>query len=352
MFGPKNGLFAGLAALAFTAAVAGQDRQAAPEPAGIIERLDPALDAILPSSARIEKIATGFQFTEGPLYVRAGYLLFSDIPANTIHKWTPDGGAVEFRRPSGYDGTDAPRGAFVGSNGLASDREDRIIVCEHGNRRVTRLEKNGARTVLAARYDGKRLNSPNDAVVKSDGSIYFTDPPSGLRGQDRDPAKELPFNGVYRITRDGQVILLTKEITRPNGLAFSPDEKFLYVANADRARKAWLRFPVKPDGTLGTGSTFFDASAQTEEGVPDGMKVDAKGNLYCAGPGGLWIFSPDGRHLGTIKPPEIPANVQWGKYARTNREAAMASGDRADTLYITARTSIYRVRTTAWGLQR
>lgn len=351
MFGAKIGLFVRLAALALSVAAAGQERPPAPEPLGIIERLDPALDAILPPSARIERIATGFQFTEGPVYMREGYLLFSDIPANVIRKWTPDEGAVEFRRPSGYDGTDAPRGAFFGSNGLSSDRQGRIIVCEHGNRRVTRLEKSGAVTVLAATYDGKRLNSPNDVVVKSDGSIYFTDPPSGLRGQDQDPAKELPYNGVYRIAQDGRVILLTKEITRPNGLAFSPDEKFLYVANADRARKAWLRFEVKPDGMLGPGAVFFDASARTEEGVPDGMKVDAKGNLYCAGPGGLWIFSPGGRHLGTIKPPEIPANVQWGKYARTNREAALAPGDQADTLYITARTSIYRVRTTAWGVR-
>ena len=343
MFGRTIGLPVTALALAVVAAA---------QELGTIERLDPALDAILPAPARIEKIAGGFQFTEGPLYMRDGYLLFSDIPANVIRKWTPDEGAVDFRRPSGYDGAGAPRGAFVGSNGLAADRQGRLIICEHGNRRVTRLEKNGALTVLAATYDGKRLNSPNDAVVKSDGSIYFTDPPSGLRGQDQDPAKELPFNGVYRVSPDGRVILLTKEITRPNGLAFSPDEKFLYVANADRARKAWLRFEVNAAGLLGPGAMFFDASTRTEDGVPDGMKVDAQGNLYCAGPGGLWIFSPDGRHLGTIKPPETPANVQWGKYARTNREAAMAPGEKADTLYITARTSIYRVRTATSGVLR
>ncbi|MBZ5582875.1 MAG: SMP-30/gluconolactonase/LRE family protein [Acidobacteriia bacterium] len=284
--------------------------------------------------------------------MRSGYLLFSDIPGNVIRKWTPDDGAADFRRPSGYDGDDAPRGAFVGSNGLAADRQGRIIICEHGNRRVTRLEKNGAVTVLAATYGGKRLNSPNDVVVKSDGSIYFTDPPSGLRGGDNDAAKELPFNGVYRVTPEGKITLLTKEITRPNGLAFSPDEKFLFVANADRARKAWLRFAVRRDGTLGPGALFFDASSRTEDGVPDGMKVDAKGNLYCAGPGGVWIFSPEGRHLGTIKPPETPANVQWGKYARSNREAAMAAGEKADTLYITARTSLYRVHTATWGIIR
>jgi gluconolactonase len=307
------------------------------------------LDAILPPSAQIEKIAAGFQFTEGPLYIRAGYLLFSDIPGNVIRKWTPDGRVVDFRRPSGYDAADAPRGAFIGSNGLAADRQGRILICEHGNRRVTRLEKNGALTVVAAKYEGKRLNSPNDVVVRSDGSVYFTDPPSGLRGGDQDPAKELPFNGVYSVSPDGKITLLTKAITRPNGLAFSPDEKFLYVANADRASKTWLRFELRPDGSLGPRTLFFDASSRTEDGVPDGMKVDAKGNLFCAGPGGVWIFSPDGRHLGTIKPPETPANLQWGKYARSNSEAAMAPDEKADTLYITARTSIYRIRTATWG---
>jgi gluconolactonase len=321
-------------------------------PLGTIERLDPAIDALVPASARIEKLGSGFQFTEGPLYSPEGYVLFSDIPANTIYRWTPDEGTADYRGSAGYDGTDAPQGAFIGSNGLTLDPAGRLIICEHGNGRMTRLEKNGTVTVLAARFEGKRLNSPNDAVYKSDGSLYFTDPPYGFSKQDEDPKKELKFNGVYRLGTDGKLTLLTKELTRPNGLAFSPDEKYLYVSNSDAARKVWMRYEVKPNGSLGEGRIFFDATSNQEAGLPDGLKVDVNGNLYCAGPGGVWVLSPEGKRLGTIKFPETATNLHWGKYASTNAEAPMLPGEKADTLYVTAGTGLYRVRLGVHGNPR
>jgi gluconolactonase len=304
---------------------------------GKIVRIDAALDKLVAADARIEKLAGGFGFTEGPVWMRGGFLMFSDIPSNTIHKWTPDGKVTAFRKPSGYDGADAPAGAFIGSNGLTLDKDGRLTICEHGNRRMTRLEKDGKLTVLADKYEGKRLNSPNDAVYKSDGALYFTDPPYGLVKQDEDPQKELKFNGIFRLA-GGKLQLLSRELTRPNGLAFSPDEKVLYVANSDARRKIWMRYEVGGNGTLANGKVFVDVTARTEEGVPDGMKIDRAGNLYCTGPGGVWVFSPAGKHLGTIAPPETPANLHWG------------DAD-ARTLYITARTSLYRVRMNVAGIR-
>ncbi len=311
---------------------------------GSVERLDPAFDRIVPASAKIEKVADGFKFTEGPIWIHAGYLLFSDIPNNSIMKWTPDGKVTVFMHPSGYRGTSPFKGPESGSNGLTLDRQGRLTIAEHANRRVTRLEKDDKTlTVLAEKYEGKRLNSPNDLVWKSDGSLYFTDPPYGLQTQrDDDPLKELPFNGVFRIAPAGKGEWkpepLIKDLTRPNGIAFSPDEKFLYIAVSDSARKVWMRYEVKPDGTLGPGKVFFDATASKEEGAPDGMKVDRRGNVYGTGPGGVWVFSPQGKHLGTIKTPEIPANCNWGD----------ADGK---TLYMTARTGLYRIRLNIPGVR-
>jgi len=292
-------------------------------------RVDPAIDQIVPASPAIQKLAEGLVFTEGPVWIRQGYLLFSDVPSNVIYKWTGDSKVEVFRKPSGYNGTDAPAGAFIGSNGLTLDRQGRLIICEHGNGRITRLEKDGKLTVLADKYEGKRLNSPNDAVYKKDGALYFTDPPYGFVKQDEDPKKELKFNGVYRLA-GGKLQLLYRELTRPNGLAFSPDEKYLYVANSDPQRKIWMRFEVTSAGGLANGKVFYDVTNQTADGLPDGMKIDQKGNLYCTGPGGVWIFSPAGKHLGTIQPPETPANLAWGD----------ADGK---TLYITARKGLYRI---------
>jgi gluconolactonase len=292
-------------------------------------RVDPAIDQIVPASPAIQKLAEGLVFTEGPVWIRQGYLLFSDVPSNVIYKWTGDSKVEVFRKASGYNGTDAPAGAFIGSNGLTLDRQGRLIICEHGNGRVTRLEKDGKLTVLAGKYEGKRLNSPNDAVYKKDGALYFTDPPYGFVKQDEDPKKELKFNGVYRLA-GGKLQLVYRELTRPNGLAFSPDEKYLYVANSDPQRKIWMRFEVTSAGGLANGKVFYDVTNQTADGLPDGMKIDQKGNLYCTGPGGVWIFSPAGKHLGTIQPPETPANLAWGD----------ADGR---TLYITARKGLYRI---------
>ena len=297
---------------------------------GTIERLDPALDAVVPPAARIEKIAEGFEFTEGPVWHPDGYLLFSDPNANKIWRWTPDGELSVFRAKSGYKGIDAGEYGQPGSNGLALDREGRLTICEHGNHRVTRLEKNGVLTVLADRYEGKRLNSPNDLVFRSDGALYFSDPPFGLPRFHDDPRRESPYTGVYCLV-GGALRLVSNDLTGPNGLVFSPDEKFLYVTNWDPAKKVVMRYEAAPDGTLSNGRVFFDMGAAPESEALDGIEADAQGNLFVSGPGGVWVLSPDGRHLGTIRCPELPANFAWGD----------ADGG---ALYMTARTGLYRMR--------
>jgi sugar lactone lactonase YvrE len=264
-----------------------------------------------------EQIASDLKFTEGPVWHPDGYLLFSDIPADIIYKWTTDGKLGVFLSPSGN------------SNGLTFDKQGRLIACEHGNRRVTRIEADGKVVSLAEKYDGKRLNSPNDVVVKSDGSIYFTDPPYGIQPDQQ----ELSFNGVYRISPDGVLTLLVNDIDRPNGLVFSPDEKVLYIA--DTARKHVKAFDVKLDGTLANGRVFADLSAEKVDG-PDGMKVDVKGNLYVTS-GVTWVFDNSGKHLGDIVTPEPPANCAFG-------------GSDNKTLFITARTSVYKVQLKVVGI--
>ncbi|HEV2176267.1 MAG TPA: SMP-30/gluconolactonase/LRE family protein [Terriglobia bacterium] len=321
--------------------------------AGSIERLDPALDRIVPLDAKIEKLADGFKFTEGPVWTHSGFLLFADIPNNRIMQWTPPGALSVFMQPSGYTGAEPFKGKEPGSNGQTLDLQGRLTVAGHARRNVWRLESldpGAPITVLADRYEGKRLNSPNDLVYKSDGSVYFSDPPYGLETQnDSDPKKELPFNGVFRI-RDAarhpagappdpsKLDLLVRDLTRPNGLAFSPDEKYLYVAVSDHAHKVWMRYDVEPDGTLAGGQVFFDATSVAAEGSPDGVKVDRQGNIYSAGPGGVWILSPEGKHLGTVKPGEKVANLNWGD----------ADGR---TLYITASTSLCRIRLEISGIR-
>jgi gluconolactonase len=307
-----------------------------------VERLDPSLDRIVPAQPALEKLATGFTWTEGPVWIPAGYLLFAEIPSNSIRKWVPGSGVSIFLHPSGYKGSAPYGGTEPGSNGMTLDRTGRLTVAGHAQQDVWRLEKVDAKaqvTILADSYQGKRLNSPNDLVYKSDGSLYFTDPPYGLRTQkDDDPAKQLQVNGVYRIPNAvsqmpgapparAQLQLLVKDLPRPNGIAFSPDEKYLYVNNSE-PKKLWMRYTVKTDGTLTDGKLFFDASSDTRPGAPDGMKVDQAGNLYSAGPGGVWIFSPSGKHLGTIDIPEKVGNVAWG------------GGDHK-TLFIAASSSIY-----------
>ena len=306
----------------------------APQPRATVDvqviRRDRGLDAIVPADVRAERLADGFLFTEGPVWTREGYLLFSDPNANTIYRWSDDDGVSVFRTKSGYTGVDIGEYRQPGSNGLALDQDGRLTINEHGNRRVTRLEKNGALTVLADRYDGKRLNSPNDLVYRSDGALYFTDPFFGLPKFGDDPRKELPFTGVFCLS-GGQVQLVSRDLSGPNGLAFSPDERFLYVGNWDDHRKVVMRYAVRADGSLGSGMVFFDMTGAPGEDAIDGVKVDQRGNVYVSGPGGLWILSPDGRHLGTLVTPEHAHNFAWGDADRR-------------TLYITARSSLYRIR--------
>ena len=279
-----------------------------------------AWKAILPEDAKIEKIAGGFQFTEGPLWDRRGFLLFSDIPVSTLYQWTPGyGEPVVFRQPTNH------------TNGNTFDLEGRLLSCEHDGR-LSRTEPDGTVLTLADTFDGKRLNSPNDVVVKSDGGIYFTDPPYGLLKE----KEELGFYGVYRL-KNGVLTLLTKTQTRPNGLAFSPDETRLYVANSDPNENVVFVYDVEPDGTITNQRLFADLRSPGKAGLADGMKVDVHGNLFTTGPEGVWVFTPDGTLLGKILPPEVPANLTFGD---------------ADfkTLYITARTSVYRIRVQSAGI--
>jgi gluconolactonase len=308
---------------------------------GSIERNDSRFDKLIPADAKIEVLASGFDWSEGPVWVKdGGYLLFSDIPKNSVMKWKEgDGEGISvFLKPSGYTGL-LPYSAEPGSNGLVLDNQGRLVSCEHGDRRVSRLEKNGGKRTLVDNYDGKRLNSPNDATFKRNGDLYFTDPPYGLPKSHEDPMRELDFFGVYRYSADGKTTLLTKEMTRPNGIAFSPDEKTLYVAQSDPAAAIWKAFEVKGDGTLGKGRVFYDSTPlikQGRKGLPDGMKVDQQGNLFATGPGGVLIFAPDGDLLGVLATGEATANC--------------AFGEDGSTLYITADMCLCRIRTTTKGM--
>ena len=298
-----------------------------------VVRKDPALDAIVGPNPKIWKLAEGFAFTEGPIWVPGEkVLLFSDPNSNTIYKYVPETARLEvFRTPSGYSGADIAEYGQPGSNGLTLDKQGRLTIDQHGNHRVVRLEKDGRETVLADKYEGKRLNSPNDLVYRSDGTLYFTDPPFGLPKFFDDPRKELKFSGVYALTPRGKLLLLTDEFTGPNGVAFSPDEKFLYVGNWDAKRKVVERYPVRPDGTLGKGQLFFDMTSAPGEDAIDGIKVDQQGNLYVSGPGGLWVLSSEGKHLGTIVGPKHPHNFNWGD-------------DDGKTLYLCAQSGLYKIR--------
>jgi gluconolactonase len=304
---------------------------------GTIERLDPTFDKLVPKDARLEILGSGFKWTEGPVWNKrgGGYLLFSDIPNNRINKW--DGKEItKYIEPSGYTGK-TPRGGEPGSNGLMFDAENRLILCEHGDRRVSRLEPDGSKTTLADKYKGKRLNSPNDLAYRSNGDLYFTDPPYGLEKNWDDPARELDFCGVYRLSKDGKLKLLVKDLTRPNGIVFSPDEKTLYVGNSDPKIAIWMAYPVKTDGTLGKGKLFFDATAWVgkKPGLPDGMKVDQSGNLFATGPGGVLVLTPEGKHLGTIATGVPTANCCFGEDGMT--------------LFVAANDNICRIRLSTKG---
>ena len=304
-----------------------------------VERADARLDEIVPEEPRAERVATGFEFTEGPVWAGDAGLLFSSPNTNAIYRLEPDVGRVSVFRPkSGYAGVDIGRYHQPGSNGLTFDPEGRLTICQHGNRRVIRVNLHGDITVLADRYDGKRLNSPNDLVYRSDGTLYFSDPPFGLPGVYDDPDKELDFSGVFR-ARDGEVRLVTDELAGPNGLAFSPDERYLYVGNWDPGAKVVMRYEIDAAGDpVGAGEVLHDMTAAPGDDATDGIKVDRAGNLYVCGPGGIWVLSADGDKLGVIALPEDPHNLAWGD-------------DDGRSLYVTALDSVYRIRLGIAGIR-
>lgn len=310
---------------------------------GQIIRLDPRLDKLIPKEATIDVLASGFVWTEGPVWVKnhpdGNFLLFSDVPQNTIFKWTEKEGVTTFLKPSGYTGT-GTYGDEPGSNGLTIDRKGQLIACEHGDRRVTAMPLNGigGKRTLADNYNGKRFNSPNDVVAHSSGSYYFTDPPYGMPKKEKDPTRETEGFGVYRIGQNGVVTLVVPDLTRPNGIALSPDEKTLYVAQSDPEHPVVMAYPVQTDGSVGKGRVVFGADGlkkQNLQGGFDGMKVDRDGNLWVTGPGGVLVLSSTGDFLGHVRIGGATANCAWG--------------DDGTTLYITADMYLCRLKTTAKG---
>lgn len=308
---------------------------------GTIERFDSQLDKLLAPEAKLEILADGFTWTEGPVWMgdaTNGHLLFSDIPRNSIFKWTAKDGIQLFMNPSGYTGVTF-YGLEPGSNGLLKDLDGNLVLCEHGDRRVSVLTPGGGKRTLADNYQGKRLNSPNDAALKSNGDLYFTDPPYGLPSREKDPRRELEHFGVYSISKkDGSLTLLTTELARPNGIGFSPDEKTLYVAQSDPKNAIWMSFAVQADGTLSKGNLFYDATKEVGKmpGLPDGLSVDTQGNLWASGPGGIWIFSKEAKLLGRINTGERTSNC--------------AFGEDGTSLFVTADSYLCRIATKAKGM--
>jgi gluconolactonase len=306
---------------------------------GKVVRIDPQLDALIASDAKIEVLASGFVWAEGPVWIKeGGYLLFSDVPQNTVFKWSAKEGLTPFLKPSGFTGA-GTYGDEPGSNGLTLNRQGHLVLAEHGDRRISVMPLTGVgKRTIADNFQGKRFNSPNDVVQHSGGAYYFTDPPYGLPKKHEDPTREIDWFGVYRAAADGKVTLLTKDMTRPNGLAFSPDEKTLYVAQSDPGKAVIMAFPMLSDGSVGPGKVFYDATPMVKQGLPglsDGLKVDANGNVWSTGPGGVLILSPVGKLLGRIDTGEATANCGWG--------------DDGSTLYITADMYLCRIRTKTKG---
>jgi len=307
------------------------------EELGRIDSFSPEFDSLLPQGARIEKLAEGFDWSEGPVWVPSeGCLLFSDVPQNVVYRWKEGQGLSEYLRPSGFTGS-SYRGKESGSNGLTLDREGRLVLCQHGDRRVSRLLPGGGFQTLASEYQGKRFNSPNDLVFRSNGDLYFTDPPYGLDGLNQSPDKELSFNGVFLLRTSGELILLTDRLTFPNGVALSPDERTLYVAVSDPSRPALIEYSLIEGGLLGPGHELYDFTPESGKlpGGPDGLKTDLDGRIYCTSPGGVSVISPDGRQLGRFTIGVATANCAWG--------------DGGSTLYITADSYLCRVKLKSRG---
>lgn len=307
---------------------------------GKVVRIEPEFDALVPKDSKIEVLATGFVWSEGPVWVKSGgFLLFSDVPTNTVHRWHPKEGLSNFLKPSGYTGL----GFFSnepGSNGLTINTNGELVSAEHGDRRISAMPLSGqGKRTIADKFEGKKFNSPNDVVQHSSGAYYFTDPPYGLASQqDTDPLKEQKLNGVYKVGVDGSVKIVVSDLKRPNGLAFSHDEKILYVAQSDQSAPTITAYAVNADGTVGEGRVFFDTKvlwAQGLRGGPDGLKVDKKGNVWTTGPGGVLVISPGGKLLGRIETGEATANC--------------AFGDDGTTLYMTADFYLCRIKTSTVG---
>ncbi|MEM6320156.1 MAG: SMP-30/gluconolactonase/LRE family protein [Bacteroidota bacterium] len=304
---------------------------------GSIERMDPAINELIAEDATIEVLADGFTWSEGPLWISEGqYLLFSDIPPNRIMKWSEEKGTELYLSPSGYTGA-IERGGEGGSNGLILDKDGRLVLCQHGDRRMARMTApldapQPTFETIVAQYEGKRFNSPNDAVYDSQGNLYFTDPPYGLEKQMQDPTKEIDFQGVYRYSQDGQLTLISDKITRPNGIGLSPDETTLYIASSDPKKAIWMAFTLNEDGSVAEEQLFYDATEAAKEakGLPDGLKVDTKGNIWATGPGGVWVFAPNGKVLGKILTGEATSNC--------------AFDDKYQTLYMTCDDYLMRVK--------
>jgi len=332
----KNTRYLVLVALFVASCGSSSQKNNAYKTIGSIERLDASLNELIPEDAKIEVLAEGFSWAEGPVWVPAlSSVLFSDVPKNVVYKWNEQDGNSVFLKPSGMTGY-APANAEEGANGLLLDANGKLVLCQHGDRRMARLESDwnnptATFATLVDRYDGKRFNSPNDATFSSAGHLYFSDPPYGLQQQDADSLKELPFNGVYVLDRAGSITLLDSTLTRPNGIALSPDEKTLYVANSDAKRALWMAYDVTTDGVTNP-RIFFDVTSMLPErqGVPDGLKIDKRGNLYATGPGGVLILSPQGKHLGTILTGVETANCAF------NADESV--------LYITAEKYLLRVK--------
>jgi gluconolactonase len=300
---------------------------------------DPSFEKLLPKDAKIEVLASGFEWSEGPVWVKDGdYLLFSDVPKNKIYKWDEKSGLSVFLEPSGYTG----RGVYSdepGSNGLIIDNKGRLVLCEHGDRRIAAMPLNvGGKVTLADHFEGKRFNSPNDVVQHSNGDYYFTDPPYGLAKKHEDPSREIPQFGVYRIQKDGKVTMQVSDLSRPNGLAFSPDGKTLYVAQSDPEKAIWMAYPMDANGNAGKGKLIYDATSMGKNGLPglpDGLKIDKDGNLWSSGPGGMLILSPSGKLLGRIEMGELTSNCAWG--------------NDGSTLYMTVDGYVCRIKTNTKG---
>lgn len=304
---------------------------------GSIERIDPALDAIIQNDPKVEVIADGFEWSEGPVWIKEqNMLLFSDVPTNTIYKWTAEKGKEVYLTPSGYTGTKKHYSNEPGSNGLTLSGEGKLVLCQHGDRRVVLMDAplNAPEPkfiTLADNYQGKKLNSPNDAVFRSNGDLFLTDPPYGLPKQENDSSREIPFQGVFKVS-NGVVSLITDSLTRPNGIAFFPGEKTLIVANSDPAKATWYAFDLLENDSIANARIFYDATenAKTEKGLPDGLRIDKQGNVFASGPGGIWIFNKEGKVLGKIKISEATSNC------------VLADDDK--TLYATCDMYVVRIK--------